>query len=85
MELIVDAAHALLEDVRVDLRRGQIGVTEHHLNGAQIGAALEQMRRERVPQHVRAQGLRQTRLPRVALQNLPEPDTRQSWSRRRGR
>ncbi len=41
-------------DVGVALRRAQARVAEQLLNRAQIGAALEQVRRERVPQRVRA-------------------------------
>ena len=55
MKPVVDRAQPRLEHVRVDLRRRQVGVAEHHLNGAQVGAALEQVRRERMPQHVRAE------------------------------
>src|SRR5437762_3328041 len=33
-------------DVRVDLRRRDVRMSEHHLHAAQIGAVLEQMRRE---------------------------------------
>src|SRR5262245_28475589 len=77
MEPIVHRAQARFEDVRVDLRRGQIGMAEHHLNRAQVGAALEQMRRERVPHDVWAQRAPQAGLASVALQNLPEADARQ--------
>src|SRR5262245_9279375 len=80
MEPIVDDAHAPLEDVCVDLRGGQIGVSEHHLDGAQIGAPLEQMRRKRVSQHVRADRSAQPRLPDVRFQDLPETYTRQARS-----
>jgi hypothetical protein len=34
--------------VGVELRRGKVGVPEHLLDGAEIGTALEQVRRERV-------------------------------------
>src|SRR5438105_8317903 len=44
--------------VGVELGRGQIGVAEHLLDAAQVGAALEQMRRERVPQQVWVDTLR---------------------------
>src|SRR5947207_14521424 len=40
-------------DVRVALRRADARVAEKLLNGAQIGAALQQVRRERMPQRVR--------------------------------
>jgi hypothetical protein len=54
MKSIVDRAQPRFEDVRVDLRGRQIGVAEHHLNRAQVGATLEQVCGERVPKHVRA-------------------------------
>src|SRR2546425_12417898 len=37
----------------VDLGRCDVGVAEHGLHGAQVGAALEQMAREGVAEHVR--------------------------------
>ncbi len=40
-------------DVCVDLRRRNIGVAEHLLNGAYIGVILHKMRRERMPQRMR--------------------------------
>ena len=40
-------------DVRVALRRRQLHVPEQLLNRAQVGAALQQVRRERVAQRVR--------------------------------
>ena len=33
-------------DVSVDLGRGQAGVAEHFLHGAEVGAAVEQVRGE---------------------------------------
>ena len=41
------------EDMRIDLRRADIGVTEQKLQAAQVGPAGEQMRGEGVPEHVR--------------------------------
>ena len=41
-------------DVRVALRRAEARVAEQLLDRAQVRAALQQMRRERVPQRVRA-------------------------------
>ena len=40
-------------NVRVNLRRGNIGVSEKLLNAAHIGAILYQMRGKRVPEGVR--------------------------------
>ena len=42
-----------LVDMGVDLRGGEAGVTEHFLDGAQVRAVTEQMRREGMPQEVR--------------------------------
>ena len=39
--------------MRVDLRRRNVGVPEHLLDRADIGAVLNEMRRERMPQSVR--------------------------------
>jgi hypothetical protein len=38
-----------LRQVNVDHRLAQVGVAEQELDGAQIGAAFEQMRGEAVP------------------------------------
>src|SRR4051812_2772854 len=40
----VDVFQALGREVRVDLRRGDVGVAEHLLNRAQVAAAGEQVR-----------------------------------------
>ena len=65
------------EHVRVNLRRRQVGVAQHHLNRAQVGAAFEQMRGERVADDVRAERARQPRRGAVPFEDLPEPDARQ--------
>jgi hypothetical protein len=49
MKLPVNGAKEFPVDVRVNLRRGNIGVAEHLLHRSQIGAALEQMSCERMP------------------------------------
>ena len=82
---IVDASQPRLEDVRVDLRGRQIGVPEHHLDRAQVGAALEQVRRERMTQHVRAERAADAGPAAVRFQNLPEADARSASRRARSR
>jgi hypothetical protein len=57
MRLEVQLAAAAIGYVGVELRCREIGMTEHFLNTSQVGAALEQMRRERVPQEVRVDAL----------------------------
>jgi hypothetical protein len=50
----------LLQDVDVDHGRGQIIVPEQVLNGADVGAALAQVRSEGMANGVGTDGLRQT-------------------------
>src|SRR6185312_232649 len=72
MMLRMQLFHALARHVRVDLRGGEIAVSEQHLHHAQVGAMVEQVRRESVAQRVRRQLLLHTRLTRVALDDVPE-------------
>jgi hypothetical protein len=52
MMRLVHAAQPLARDVRVDLRRREVGVTEHHLHGAKIRAAFQKMGRKAVTKDV---------------------------------
>src|SRR5439155_9871161 len=52
MGLVVDLPQARRIDVAVHLRRRERAVPEQLLDRAQVGAALEEMRRERVPETV---------------------------------
>ena len=67
MKLVVDGAHAVLENVRVDLCCRQIGVPQHHLDSPKVGAPLEKMRGKRMTQHVGTDGRFHTSLARVSL------------------
>ena len=53
---IVDAAQPATVHVAVDLRRRERAVPEQLLDHAQVGAALEEVRGERVTQAVRVRG-----------------------------
>ena len=53
MRLEVGVAPVTVGDVRVALGRRDVGVPEHLLHAAEVGAALEQVRRERMAQEVR--------------------------------
>ena len=53
----VRLAAAAVGDVRVALGRREVGVTEHLLHGAEIGATFEQVGREGVAQQVRMHAL----------------------------
>ena len=53
MRLEVHLAPAPVGDVRVALGRPEVGVPEHLLYRAEVGSALEQVRRERVAEEMR--------------------------------
>ena len=53
MELSMDGFEPILVHVRVNLGRGNVGVTQHFLDDAQVGAVTEKMRGETVPEQVR--------------------------------
>jgi len=53
VEPVVRLFEPLLIDVRVDLRRRDVCVSEHFLNDAQVAAVVEQMRGKTVPECVR--------------------------------
>jgi deoxyinosine 3'endonuclease (endonuclease V) len=53
MELAMNASQVFPVYMRVDLGRRDIGVAKHLLHGTQVGAALEEMRCERVAKRVR--------------------------------
>jgi hypothetical protein len=55
VKFVVHGAQPRFEHVRVDLRRREIRMTEHELNHTKVGASFEQMRRERMAQHMGAQ------------------------------
>jgi hypothetical protein len=53
MRLEVQLATAAIGYVRVELGGGEIGMSQHLLDAPKIGPALEEVRRERVPEQVR--------------------------------
>ena len=60
-------------DVGIDLRGGDVGVAKHLLQGAQIGAAIQQVRGKGVAQNVRRDARRiDPGLDRGVLQELDE-------------
>ena len=62
----------LLIDMRIDLRRRNVGVAEHLLNNPQIGAIPEKMCRETMAEKVRVNVLLKPGAPRVLLHDLPD-------------
>jgi len=72
MKLSMDGFQPLLIDVRVNLRRGNICMSEHFLDNAQVGAISEQMRRETVPEKMRVNIFLQSGVPSMFFYNLPD-------------
>src|SRR4051794_17648914 len=73
MEAIVERFEPLLVDVSIDLGGRYVGVAEHGLHRAEIGAVLQQMGGEAVAQDVR-RDLADAGFEAVALEVLPEAD-----------
>src|SRR5215210_2096330 len=67
----VDRSDPLPRQVRVELGRGDTRMTEQLLNDPQIRPALEQMRRERVTQCVRADPVTKPGAPSGDLHRCP--------------
>src|SRR5690606_3252215 len=68
-------------DVRIDLRRGYVGVTEQRLQHAEVRPSLQEMRRKGVPQHVWADLRRIEPGPRrQTLDELKQADARQVFT-----
>lgn len=51
--VVVSLAHVLAGDMRVDLRRANVAVSEQSLHGARVGSALQEMRSEAMTKGVR--------------------------------
>jgi len=73
MGLEVDLAPAAVGHVCVALRRPEVGVPQHLLDGPEIRAAFEQVRRERVAQQM---GVHTARLEAGSIGELAEDEER---------
>ena len=83
MRPVVDAPDPGAGDVRVDLRRRDVGVAEHHLDGAEVGVVVDEMGREGVAEDVRRDGRgREAGLPRGRLQREEDGLARDGLSAR---
>ena len=71
---LVDFLQALLDHMRVNLRRCNLSVPQHELDGAQIGPPLQKMRGKAVTKFMRSQPSAQTQLDAVIMQYLPDRD-----------
>lgn len=72
MELAMDGFESVLIDMGVDLGRGNIGMAEHFLDDAQIGAIAEEMGSETVSQEMWINIFLQARMPRMFFHDLPD-------------
>ena len=72
MEFLIDRFQVLLNDLRVNLCRGNVAVAEHLLNGFEIRAVFQQMRRKAVPEGVRRNVLLNPGGLLIVLDDLPE-------------
>ena len=72
MKLTMYGFQSLLIDVRIDLRCRNVGVAEHFLDDAQIGAVPQEMRREAVSQKVRVNVLFESGAARMFFHDLPD-------------
>ncbi len=68
MRRVVDLREVLEVELGVDLRRRDVGVAEQFLHRAQVAAGLQQVRGERVAQHVRVHVARNAGLHGARLQ-----------------
>jgi len=59
-------------DMRINLRRADVRMAEHHLHGAQVSPVFQQMRRERMPQRMRRNHLADARLLGAPFDDFPK-------------
>ena len=76
MELSMYGFEPLLIDVGINLGRGNVGVAEHFLDNAQVGAVTEQVRGETVPEQMRINVFLQAGVPRNSFYDLPDARSR---------
>ena len=80
MILLMDGFEPGAVHVRIALRRDDAGVAKQLLDGPQVSTPLQQVRRKRVPQRMRADGLRDATGRSTSPQHLPHPLPRQPFS-----
>src|SRR6267142_240930 len=81
--LLVGSTHMVGRDVRVDFGGGDVGVTEHGLDAAQVGPSLEQVRRERMSELVRGDRRGDAHPSGVAHHEFPKTLPRERLAPRR--
>jgi len=74
VEFFMEFFQPVLVDMGVDLGRGDVGMAQHDLHGAQVGAVGQEVGGKGVAQHVRRDGLADSGCLRRFLDDLPEPE-----------
>ena len=82
MRTVVDLAQVIARDVRVNLRRRDVGVAEQQLHFPQPGAAIEHVGGEGMAQRVRRHPIVQAQLAGIAFDDQPEPLTGEPFAAR---
>lgn len=72
MRLVIDILELFADEVRIDLRRGDVRMTEHFLNGMDIRTVFQQMCRELMAQRMRRDRLFDAGFCLIVLDELPE-------------
>src|SRR6266567_1923625 len=72
MKLIIELLQPRPRNMRVDLRRGDVRMAKHQLDGSEVRSVLQKMRGEGVPQHMGRDMRLDPGLPRVFDDLHPE-------------
>ena len=72
VKLVMDALEAVAVHVGVNLRCGNVGMTQHLLNHAEVGAIFQEVRGKTVAQHVRADMLGDAGAFGAAVHEFPQ-------------
>ena len=72
VKLLVEPLQAFPRDVGIYLGSGQVGMTQHHLNAAQVRPVLQQMGGKGMAKGVGRNILEYPRLSRPFLDDVPE-------------
>ena len=75
MRLVIYILELLLDELRIHMRGGYIGVTQHFLNILKLRAVFKQMRGKRMTQSMRRNIFYDSGFPGILLNQFPEPLT----------
>src|SRR5512136_1327946 len=78
----MDLLQSILRDVGIDLGGGDVGVAQHHLDGADVRTTLQEVGGKGVAQGVRGNLLADSRSESISPDHLPKRLTREGTARR---